>query len=93
MSGVLKAIASYIPSGWTAEWYFTDEFRYVVIACPSNITNTWGYFVTVDLEDRCFRSGMSASGPKAGPKGNRLRGHGWRKRLVEQAVRHLQAAL
>lgn len=74
-----------LPAGWVCE-DMAGHPDHMVIRSPE------GYMATVDLKLRCFRSGMSISGPGVivfpAPK---YVGRGWRNKLCDDAVKHLES--
>lgn len=76
----LALVAARLPEGWTVEYYDPSRPSAVVILTGAR---RLGY-VTIDFERRGFRIGASISGPPA--KRGMYTGHGWRERLVDDAV-------
>ena len=74
-----------VPAGWTAEWS-SDGDRFIVItSSPSR------YMVTLDLEQRGFRAGMSTTSRMTSTM--TYTGRGWRSQLCVaglQYLRHLE---
>lgn len=87
---LISSIVKYLPDGWTAEFFYRAEERFVVITRPGNERASYGVMATLDLKERVYRAGMVTHGPKTGPKHIRFIGRNWRKLLVEHAVRFLQ---
>lgn len=85
-----------IPDGWSIEPYYIDSRgrssadlkRYYIIKTPDSGPSQM--FVTIDFEQRGFRSGVSIDGPLASGDRKYL-GRGWKQSLVTGAVRYLSA--
>ena len=81
-----------IPEGWTIE-PLKRQSDYALITTSPPVR----YMATVDFRLRGFRSGYSTSGLLVGEAWNKRRkkyiGHGWKQKLVDDAVAHLQEVL
>lgn len=69
-----------VPDGWTAEVVYG---KYVMLRSPM------GLMATLDLDLHIFRSGMAMHGRPVSTI--TYTGRGWRQRLTDAAVAHLQA--
>jgi hypothetical protein len=78
---VIAAIEKRIPHGWRVSWAYSSSKRLI-------IEHAFGA-VTVDIDRRGFALGIVAMVPRYS---TRYAGRGWRDRLVDDAVKALQAA-
>lgn len=81
-----------IPEGWALE-ELPREPDHVLLSTPS----PGRYMVTIDFSRRGFRNGYSTTGRLVGDERNKERtkygGRGWRQKIVDDAIAHLQEVL
>ncbi len=80
----LALVTAHLPEGWTVDNYTPGK------SCDHLIVKAAGHIgcVTLDLGRRGFRLGIKGFGPTAGD--TKYTGHGWRERLVDDAVAALR---
>lgn len=70
-----------LPDGWTAQPYDRNDKDRIVLRHANG-------FMTLDMEARLFRSGISALGKPQGPAKKPM-GRGWQQSLANAAVKWL----